>query len=188
MTLFLRQLVPLLFLGSLTASLQAQPVLQRGEGPPLPLEIAKPRFTHITGADGLPENSAREILQDHLGFIWICTQNGLVRYDGQTMTTFQHDPDDPYSIGTRAPYKILLDRAGDIWIGTTKDGLIHYSRTTGHFTSYRHDPDDSTSLSDDLAFPIHEDERRKGKHLGDEPQKGVGSLQPGHGHSYSFSP
>ena len=39
-------------------------------------------FEHITVDDGLPQNSVRAIIQDHLGFLWFGTQDGLVKYDG----------------------------------------------------------------------------------------------------------
>lgn len=32
--------------------------------------------------NGLPQNSVKDIIQDKYGFIWISTENGLVKYDG----------------------------------------------------------------------------------------------------------
>ena len=42
----------------------------------------EPIFQHLTVADGLPNNHVKCIIQDHLGFLWFTTQNGLVKYDG----------------------------------------------------------------------------------------------------------
>lgn len=39
-------------------------------------------FTHIGVEDGLCQNTVCCILQDHLGFIWLGTKDGLTRYDG----------------------------------------------------------------------------------------------------------
>jgi ligand-binding sensor domain-containing protein len=36
----------------------------------------------LNAADGLAENSAHCMLQDHLGFLWLGTQYGLHKYDG----------------------------------------------------------------------------------------------------------
>ncbi len=37
----------------------------------------------ISGADGLPQNSVLHLLPDSLGFLWISTEAGLARFDGQ---------------------------------------------------------------------------------------------------------
>lgn len=45
-------------------------------------------FKHYTDEDGLPQNSVKAIVGDKDGFIWLATENGLVRYDGQSFVTF----------------------------------------------------------------------------------------------------
>ena len=151
-----KPLTLLLLLVSLTTSLQAQPALQGGT---VPFDAAQARFEHFTEADGLPENSVIAMLQDHLGFLWLGTQNGLVRYDGLSMTVYLPDSDDPHSFGGRSVFTLYEDRAGDLWIGTRFNGLVHYDRAAGRFTTYRHDPADSTSLSSARVVQIHEDGR-----------------------------
>lgn len=37
---------------------------------------------HFTDANGLPQNSVKYIAPDRAGFIWLATENGMVRYDG----------------------------------------------------------------------------------------------------------
>ncbi|SKA18935.1 sensor histidine kinase [Sediminibacterium ginsengisoli] len=37
---------------------------------------------HFTAENGLPQNSARSLLYTNEGFLWITTENGLVRFDG----------------------------------------------------------------------------------------------------------
>lgn len=46
----------------------------------------KLKLKYYTVADGLSNNNVSCITQDHLGFIWIGTLNGLNRFDG---TEFQ---------------------------------------------------------------------------------------------------
>ncbi len=50
----------------------------------------QPKYTlrHYTSENGLPQNSVATIAQDHDGFIWLTTYNGLVRFDGQAFLTF----------------------------------------------------------------------------------------------------
>ncbi|WP_343658173.1 ATP-binding protein [Chryseobacterium sp.] len=40
--------------------------------------------------NGLPQSSAKAIVKDKYGFIWISTDNGLVRYDGSSFITFNN--------------------------------------------------------------------------------------------------
>ena len=47
------------------------------------------RFLHLSQEDGLSQNAGLAFLQDSRGFMWIGTQDGLNRYDGQTFTDLQ---------------------------------------------------------------------------------------------------
>ena len=104
----------------------------------------EPVFEHFTIVDGLPENSANCILQDHLGYMWFGTQNGLVKYDGYNMKVYQPDPDDSLSISNRQIFTIYEDQSGTLWIGTEHEGLNSFNRATETFTRYILNPDDST--------------------------------------------
>ncbi|HLY68388.1 MAG TPA: two-component regulator propeller domain-containing protein, partial [Puia sp.] len=92
------------------------------------------RFEHLTVADGLPANEVRCMIQDHLGFIWLGTQLGLVRYDGDKMTLF------PYAQGNLLGCRgknigvLMEDPQGDIWIGA--ENLIRFERATQRFIEY----------------------------------------------------
>lgn len=125
-----------------------------------PTNFPEPIFEHFTIADGLPENSVKCILQDHLGYMWFGTQNGLVRYDGYDMNVYQPDPDDSLSISGRAINIIYEDRSGTLWVGTGEaemGGLIKFDRESETFTSYSHNPDDSTSINSNFVNCIYED-------------------------------
>lgn len=43
---------------------------------------------HYTGDNGLPQNSIKSIAADSQGFIWMGTEDGLVRYDGNHLQIF----------------------------------------------------------------------------------------------------
>lgn len=94
-------------------------------------------FDHLTTEDGLPQNTAYALLQDSEGFLWIGTEEGLVRYDGNSCEVFSQDADDPNSIGNNWIRDIAEDAAGNIWIGTV-DGLYQYVRRKGIFRDYSH--------------------------------------------------
>lgn len=42
--------------------------------------------------NNLPQNSIKDIIKDKYGFIWLATDNGLVKYDGLNFTTFNEFP------------------------------------------------------------------------------------------------
>jgi len=125
-----------------------------------PTNFPEPKFEHLTINDGLPENSVLCILQDHLGYLWLGTLSGLVKYDGYNMTVYQPNPDDSLSISHQAIRTIYEDRSGTLWIGTgggELGGLNKFDRTSETFTSYLHNPDDSTSINSNLIIGIYED-------------------------------
>ncbi len=115
------------------------------------------KFERITMQDGLPDSNVTAILQDHLGFLWLGTLNGLVRYDGYDFVTFKPDPDDPASLSGRSITALYEDRANDLWIGTRRGGLNRLDRASGRFVHYRHDPENPSSLSQDAVGAIHQD-------------------------------
>ena len=42
----------------------------------------------FTDSDGLPQNSIKDIFLDKYGYVWLSTENGLVRYDGLNFKLF----------------------------------------------------------------------------------------------------
>lgn len=100
--------------------------------------------------EGLPQNSIFTILQARDGYVWIGTQEGLVRFDGKSFTVFDkaHHPALP-SNEIRA---LLEDRSGNLWIGTN-GGITRY--TEGTFTTFT----TTDGLSSDLVRTLHEDQQ-----------------------------
>ncbi|WP_146202229.1 two-component regulator propeller domain-containing protein [Dyadobacter jejuensis] len=69
----------ILFIGVPTASIQAQA--------PHPADLEY-HIQHYTDENGLPQNSVKKIAQDDAGFIWLGTDAGLSRFDGQNFKNF----------------------------------------------------------------------------------------------------
>ncbi|WP_254412669.1 sensor histidine kinase [Dyadobacter diqingensis] len=46
--------------------------------------------SHYTDENGLPQNSIKAIVADNLGYIWLATEDGLVRYDGNEFYIFNN--------------------------------------------------------------------------------------------------
>ncbi len=113
------------------------------------------RFQHLTGEHGLAQSRVIAVLQDSRGFLWFATWGGLNRYDGYTMYSYDHNPDDPTSISSDTATSIIEDSSGAFWIGTGA-GLNRYDPLTETFTRFRAG-DDPQSLTSDLILYLHQD-------------------------------
>ncbi|MBE7168958.1 MAG: response regulator [Williamsia sp.] len=71
-------------------------------------------------------------MRDNQGYVWIGTQNGLVRYDGYKLKKYEYEAWDFNSLNIRSIYQ---DNASDIWIGTL-NGLYKYSRRLDQVLKY----------------------------------------------------
>jgi signal transduction histidine kinase/ligand-binding sensor domain-containing protein/DNA-binding response OmpR family regulator len=117
----------------------------------------KAYFEQLTTIDGLPENSVIAMVQDRMGFMWLGTKNGLVRYDGVTMTTFLYNPKDPYSLKGRYILCLYEDRHGDVWVGC-EGGLYRFEQATQRFFRYSPKGKDAFTPTD-AVYTIHQDKR-----------------------------
>ena len=115
------------------------------------------RFTRYSLQDGLSQVYVTAIAQDHQGFIWVGTQEGLNRFDGHEFVAFSHDPEDPTSISQNLIKELLVDEEVFIWVGTDGGGLNRFDPAVGSFRRYRHDPDNESTLSDDRVRVLHVD-------------------------------
>jgi signal transduction histidine kinase/ligand-binding sensor domain-containing protein len=89
-------------------------------------------LTKYSETDG---NNVYDVISDKYGFIWIATENGLLRFDGYEFTRFYQDPNDPTSISQISTHSLLEDKKGRIWVGGLQDINV-YHPSTGSFTSY----------------------------------------------------
>lgn len=81
-----------------------------------------------TVQDGLPQNSVVSIEQTSDGFLWLGTQEGLVRFDGLHFTTYTQEVPNPFVSALHE------DADGTLWIGTYGGGLTRYA--DGEFTTH----------------------------------------------------
>ena len=80
---------------------------------------------------GLPAEAVTSILQDHSGYLWIGTTNGLARFDGIHFAAF--DSINTPELPDGQILSLYQDRNGSLWIGTGR-GLVRYR--DGHFSSF----------------------------------------------------
>ena len=99
-------------------------------------QFPTPVFEYLSSEDGLPENSVTSILQDYLGYLWLGTQNGLVKYDGYSMKVFLPEENDSSTISSREIVTIYEDKNKTMWVGTW-NGLNKFNRLNETFTRYK---------------------------------------------------
>lgn len=57
------------------------------------------RLKQFRVEQGLPGNVIKSVTQDSIGFFWISTDEGLVKFDGQVFTTYKNALHSPYAKG-----------------------------------------------------------------------------------------
>lgn len=117
------------------------------------------RFKHINRNDGLSQSNVTCILQDHKGFMWFGTRDGLNRYDGYTITVYRNDPANTRSISHNYIRTIYEDRERNLWVGTEDGGLSLYNRASDDFTNHLHNPRDTRSISSNKVRAITQDSK-----------------------------
>lgn len=100
-------------------------------------ELQAQRFTfrRIGTEQGLSQCTVLAMLQDRYGFMWLCTQDGLNRYDGYTFKAYKHNAEDSASLSSSMAISIFEDRSGTMWVGTY-NGLNRLNRATGKFSRF----------------------------------------------------
>jgi signal transduction histidine kinase/ligand-binding sensor domain-containing protein/CheY-like chemotaxis protein len=102
-------------------------------------QLQELRFRHISSQHGLSNNIVNCIAQDHKGFIWIGTMEGLNRYDGNNITVFKRILNDSASLADNMIFDIYIDHFDDVWIGT-QYGICLYNSDLENFKTFIPDP------------------------------------------------
>lgn len=98
---------------------------------------------------GLPQSSVWAVLQTSDSYLWMGTEEGLVRFDGVKFTIF--DEDNTPAITANYIRCLYEDSKKNLWIGTLDGGLLVYKN--GEFKRFTSKYD----LSHYTIYAIHED-------------------------------
>lgn len=101
------------------------------------------RFKNLTINDGLSQSSITTILQDEVGTLWLGTQDGLNRYDGQQIEVFTSD--DTPGLASSYIFCGLKDQHGNLWFGTA-DGVSIYNPKKEEFRTVLGSDDKNISI------------------------------------------
>jgi ligand-binding sensor domain-containing protein/AraC-like DNA-binding protein len=99
-----------------------------------PLRPDKYIVRHWDTVNGLPHGTVTCFARDGIGFLWMGTPGGLVRFDGDDFTVFP-------GAGTGKPEvhsvsSILISYSGEIYVGTLGGGLSVFNPISGKFRNY----------------------------------------------------
>jgi len=107
----------------------------------------KLQFQVIGREQGLPQNGVSSIVQDNVGFVWLGTQDGVARYDGQRFVVFRNMPDDDTTISNSFINDLLVSGNGTLWIATEGGGVNRYKPETNTFDRFIGDPSTVETLN-----------------------------------------
>lgn len=90
-------------------------------------------FDSYSLSEGLSQATALEVLQDKQGYIWVGTQDGLNRFDGQNFQQYRHIALDESSISSNYIAGLAVDWRQRLWV-LTPLGLHLYQEATDSFS------------------------------------------------------
>lgn len=102
-------------------------------------------------AEGLPQNSVNAVLQSKDGYIWLGTQEGLVRFDGVSFRVY--DKNNTKGLQSNHILCLFEDKEGTLWIGTYGGGLHSFKQ--GFVKSYLQ----GNELPADIIMSVTQDNR-----------------------------
>ena len=112
-------------------------------------------FQSLDMQQGLSFYEVNALVQDHWGFIWVGTTDGLNRFDGFDFVVYKNTKD-TNSLASNYIYSLLIDSSGTLWVGTA-DGLHRYNEERDNFTRFMQDKEDPESISDNIITALYED-------------------------------
>ena len=99
----------------------------------------------LTIDDGLSQNYIFSALQDHIGYLWFGTKDGLNKFDGYRFTIYRNERSNPNSLSDNNVTALFEDSDNSLWIGTTTGGLDRFDRLK----------DDFERFSGHTNYPLH---------------------------------
>ena len=101
-------------------------------------------FKTLDVRDGLSQNTVYQILQDHQGFLWFGTREGLNRYDGLSFRIYRKENS---GLGRNFITTLYEDDGGQIWVGTD-GGVYVYNPYNDSFRAFDCFSDRQTCITD----------------------------------------
>ena len=114
----------------------------------------QPIFQKIDQTQGLSSSKITGIVKEKNGFIWISTQNGLNRYDGNIIKVYNKQNS---NIESNDISSLYLDSKNRIWLTSYGGGLNLYDNINDDFISFKNLINDENSFISNRINTIKED-------------------------------
>ena len=139
-------------------------------------------YKNSWGLDAYPGEHIRDFYKDSNGALWICTNNGLIKYDDDKFTLYKKKIYDERSLVNDTVFTIIEDRTGMLWVGTYAGVSVFDSSNS--IVHYKNDPFDTTTINDNMIQSIYEDSagylwvgtHTKGVNILDKDRKNIRTL------------
>ncbi|HWB63017.1 MAG TPA: two-component regulator propeller domain-containing protein, partial [Chitinophagales bacterium] len=116
-------------------------------------------FETLTTRNGLSSNDITCVYEDHNGFLWVGTRDGLNKFDGRVFKSFRADPADSNSLSGNNISAIMQDKQGIFWIATRDGGLTRYDENAPEkkqFRQFRFNPKDPHTIATNQLFCLED--------------------------------
>ena len=110
----------------------------------------KNNIKYFSLEEGLSQVTINDLLQDKTGYVWIATQDGLNRFDGDHFKHYRYKEQDSTSISGNLTIVLLEDKKANIWVGTIGSGLSYYNQRLERFYKVKLEnaKDENETISD----------------------------------------
>lgn len=93
-------------------------------------------FENLGIEEGLPSNKVFMTLEDLDGYIWIATENGVSRYDGRSLKTYQLQNIEDIRKRSFVTLFMRMDLSGKIWLISNNGLLFYFDKGQDQFQFY----------------------------------------------------
>ena len=99
----------------------------------LKAQYLKPYFNTLSVENGLPEGYVVSSLQDKLGYMWLGTQNGIIRFDGYELKPYSFPDENGKPLLQCSIREMHEDKDGKFWALVGNEGLFYLNRKIDKF-------------------------------------------------------
>ena len=118
-----------------------------------------PVSTYLGIDQGLSNNSVRCIYQDHNGFMWFGTYDGLNRYDGYEFKVFRNNFKSNQSLVNNWINAMSEDAKGNLWIGARQGACMYQSLSNSFSPVYYYASGNKVEKLTSVIRDVEQDQR-----------------------------
>lgn len=116
------------------------------------------QFRHYNIENGVPSNCIAAIQQDQKGYIWVGTDNGLSRFDGNQFTFYQKKCSHYSNFHISSINTICETNTNELWLGT-ENGVYIYNQIKDTFTPLTQKANNHKAITSWITHIIQDKEK-----------------------------